>query len=54
MQQKRKFSRPVVLLMATLGMTVGVVVVLLAKDVKAPQQMIEKELDAGAFAQSGR
>lgn len=51
MQQKRKYySRPMVLFMAVIGVTVAVVAVLAIKEIKPPQQVIEKELDAGALA----
>jgi len=52
MQQKRHYySRAGVLLMALLGVSVGVVVVLMIKDITPPQQPIEKQIDASAFVQ---
>ena len=50
MQQKRHYSRTAILCMAVIGVTAGVFVVLMAKDISVPAQVIEQELDAAAFA----
>ena len=52
MQQKPKYSRPAILFMALIGMSVGVVTVLMFRDIAIPQHQIEKELDAKAFTHS--
>lgn len=49
MQQKRHYSRTVILFMAVIGVTAGVFVVLMTKNIPVPTQTIEQELDAAAF-----
>jgi hypothetical protein len=51
MQAKPRYSRPMVLLMMLIGLTSGLVVVLLTRDITPPQQQVEKPLNVVAVSQ---
>lgn len=50
MQHKPRYSRPIVLSMALLGLVTAVVAVLLMRDLTVPQQLVEKPLDVQALS----
>ena len=49
MQHKRKHTRPIVVILVVGGFIAVGVSMLLTKEISAPQQAIEKELDAKQF-----